>query len=270
MFSTETLQRPVRGSETLAGRCNILCCFSCLVASQCTKEGRGAQKSERQRCHCQFACMTVPGSILKTFYHWCLLIFLSPACCCHAVEELRWLHEPVRTVSRVFHPLFHSHADVNPQSLQCEKLDNESGQSANNWCKTWSTNTPNCITGSQCVSVKSFWDFSKKNPTYLHLIWLCFTKALKIQFQPSGFGADAACIHQWLSEAWASTEAAFPQMYLNKTWCQFIFVTPPTHHPRLLASNGVVTNPLPVSTLAVKKKEKRNAVSVQRRLESMR
>lgn len=108
--------------------------------------------------------MTVPGSILKTFYHWCLLIFLSPACRCHAVEVPRWLHEPVRTVSRVFYPLFHSHTDVNPQSLQCEKLDNESGQSENRWCKkkitcTWSTNTPNCITGSQCVSVKSFWDF---------------------------------------------------------------------------------------------------------------
>ena len=56
-----------RGSEILAG-CFALCVSVCLAPSQCVEEGSVVQKSERQHCHWEFACMTVPGSNCKAFF----------------------------------------------------------------------------------------------------------------------------------------------------------------------------------------------------------
>lgn len=74
------------------------------------------------------------------------------------------------------------------------------------------------ITGNldHSVPVAQFWHFCCSFQKQLHIRFdYLLQSSLKYSFQTSKFGADATLIHHWLSEA--STEAAFPQMYLNKT-----------------------------------------------------
>lgn len=92
VFSSETQHWPVGGSGILAGCCMIQCflLFSCITV--CRREERVMEKSQRQRCHCKLACMTVPGSNCKAFlallFSFFLFFFVTVlACHCHKKEN---------------------------------------------------------------------------------------------------------------------------------------------------------------------------------------
>lgn len=84
VFSSETQHWSVGGSGILAGCCMIQCflLFSCITV--CRREERVMEKSQRQRCHCKLACMTVPGSNCKAFlallFSFFLFFFCHSAC----------------------------------------------------------------------------------------------------------------------------------------------------------------------------------------------
>lgn len=204
------------GSEILAG-CFALCVSVCLAPSQRVEEGSVVQKSERQHCHWEFACMTVPGSNCEAFFSTaavslcCFLGFFfttALACRCHTDKN-----KYCGSCTYQWGPfLLFNTSDVNPSVWAI-------GQ----WVRaTWNRlcwnlvhiqhkhpllhflkhrqfaflyNSVPQLNGSGTPAAHSL------KPTYLQFIWLSATKPLKYILQPSSVGADAACRHHWLSEA---------------------------------------------------------------------
>lgn len=137
------------GSEILAG-CFALCVSVCLAPSKRVEEGSVVQKSERQHCHWEFACMTVPGSNCKAFFSTAAV-----SLCCFVLFFSRQ-HLPVaviliKTNTAGAAPTNEDHSFYSTQLTsipQFEQLDNESGRPEIDCVEilcTSSTNTPCCI-----------------------------------------------------------------------------------------------------------------------------